>query len=167
MDRAHAWRARRWAGRVVACLWLVGCGEVNRPAPLAPAPEDAGARGSRPPDQDRDGLCDFTEFDYGTDPADPDTDGDGLPDFVEVANAFDAVSTTSPAEDQVGMLEARRGATLELPVRATVNAAGEVLSGFFAPITTFFYEPAGALDDFFLRAVAVSADPEDNVRRID
>ncbi|MCF2706154.1 hypothetical protein I6E29_02575 [Arcanobacterium haemolyticum] len=37
-------------------------------------------------DTDKDGLFDWLEYQYGTDPNDPDTDGDGVPDGQEVLN---------------------------------------------------------------------------------
>ena len=41
------------------------------------------------PDSDGDGLSDALEMEHGTDPFDPDSDGDGLSDGWEVNNGFD------------------------------------------------------------------------------
>lgn len=40
-------------------------------------------------DSDNDGLADFLEFIYGTDPNDPDSDDDGFNDGTEVENGYD------------------------------------------------------------------------------
>lgn len=41
-----------------------------------------------PVDTDGDGLVDFLEMNYGTDPFKPDTDGDGFSDWLEIKNGY-------------------------------------------------------------------------------
>ncbi|MDD5676587.1 MAG: DUF6531 domain-containing protein [Kiritimatiellae bacterium] len=50
-------------------------------------------------DSDDDGLSDWQEVAYGTNPYDPDTDGDGLPDGWEAAHGFDPVNISHVAFD--------------------------------------------------------------------
>lgn len=160
---------RRWPVAAVVGAWLLaaGCGSATPREPeLRPPPElDAGPAFDL--DADDDGLCDIFESDFGADPTRADTDGDGLPDLVEVANTFDPTGPDSPAVDQVGFLQARRGATLEMSVRTTVDGDGQGLTGFFEPVSSTLWPQPGSVRDYFVSAVAVSADPTDNVRRID
>jgi hypothetical protein len=117
-------------------------------------------------DQDHDGVCDATEQQVGTDPHAADSDGDGLPDLIELANGFNPIDAANPALDQVGQLEARVGATLDFPVRATVEGDGQGVSGLFQAISALYGDGVSA-EDFFTGASAVSADPSDAVRNID
>ncbi|MDD9934590.1 MAG: hypothetical protein OXT09_13355 [Myxococcales bacterium] len=159
-----------WSAACVLAAVAAGCGDAP---PREPTLRDPGVDSASVPapgsadDNDGDGLCNGTEPDYGADPEVFDTDGDGLPDLVEVANAFDVASPGSPAEDQLGLLEARPGATLELDVRTTVDGDGQALSGFFSPIGSGIWPQPHDVGEFFISAVAVSADPIDNVRGID
>lgn len=50
-------------------------------------------------DSDADGLSDFQETRYGTDPYDPDSDGDGFLDGVEVGAGLNPTSYDDPAAD--------------------------------------------------------------------
>lgn len=49
------------------------------------------------PDTDGDGLLDGLEVEYGTDPFDPDSDGDGLLDGWEVLHGYDPLNTNNVA----------------------------------------------------------------------
>jgi hypothetical protein len=117
-------------------------------------------------DADHDGLCDATEEQVGTDPRSPDSDGDGLPDLIELGNGFDATDPSSPATDQVAVLEARDGAALDFPVRATVDGDGQGVSGLFQSISSIYVDQTTA-QDFYTGSIAISADPVDGVRSID
>jgi hypothetical protein len=115
---------------------------------------------------DHDGVCDATEQQVGTDPHKADSDGDGLPDLIELANGFNPVDAGNPALDQVAQLEARVGAGLDFPARATVEGDGQGVSGLFQAISALYSDGVSA-EDFFTGASAVSADPSDGVRNID
>jgi hypothetical protein len=136
----------------------------------APEAADAGPGQQLDPDlsddRDRDGLCDLTELEAGTDPDRADTDGDGLPDLAEVGNQFDPRQAGSPAEDQRAVLEAVPGVSLSFPVRTTVSGDGQGLTGFFEAVPSA-YDPVGSAGDYFVGAEAVSADPGSNVRGFD
>lgn len=125
-----------------------------------------GGDGSRAPgDADDDGLCDPREEELGTDARAKDSDADGLPDRAEIVNGFDPTDPGSPAIDQLGYLQARISATVDFPVRATVDGNGESISGSFVALPAL--DPDGlTAGDFFRSAVAVSADPIDSVRSI-
>jgi len=134
----------------------------------ADSPQDVGEpdpRGELFSDRDEDGLCDSTENEVGTDPRDGDSDHDGLPDLIELVYGFDPTEPLEPAADQIGMLEARRGGSLEFPVRATVEGDGQGLRGIFQSLPSI-YADGRAAADFFVGASAVSADPVDGVRSI-
>jgi hypothetical protein len=150
-----------------AWLLAVGCGSAAPEEPALREPPELDAGPAFDLDADDDGLCDVFESDFGADPMRADTDGDGLPDLVEIANTFDPTGPDSPAADQVGLLQARRGATLEMSVRTTVDGDGQGLTGFFEPVSSTLWPQPGSVRDYFVSAVAVSADPTDNVRRID
>jgi hypothetical protein len=50
-------------------------------------------------DTDADGLPDYIENYYGTDPNNPDTDGDGYKDGEEVENGYDPLASGSAKLD--------------------------------------------------------------------
>src|SRR5262245_336953 len=156
--------ARRVFGLLLIGFYACGAGED------APGLDDIavfrdGGDGSHPSDSDDDGLCDPREEEIGTDTRSKDSDADGLPDMAEVVNGFDPTDPSSPAIDQVGYLEARISATVDFPVRATVDGNGESISGSFVSLPAL--DPDGlTAADFFRSAVAVSADPVDSVRSI-
>jgi len=137
---------------VLACL-LCACGgtpvgsRASQPGKTG-ASADAGAI-----DSDKDGLCDSTEADLGTDPRAADTDSDGLPDLIEAGNGFDPTDPASPAPDQVGFLESQPDAVLDFEVRLTVNGDGQGLSGVFESISSI-YADGGAAEDYFVGAQA-------------
>jgi hypothetical protein len=137
------------------------CG-AERGEPPDPPP-DVEVDPQLPRDRDGDGLCDDTERDAETDPAQSDTDGDGLSDLAEAGNHFDPRDATSPAAERLAVLEGVPGAVLRFAVRATVSGDGQGLTGFFEAVPSA-YDLAGSAADYFAGAVAVSADPGDNVR---
>jgi hypothetical protein len=116
-------------------------------------------------DTDGDGLCDFTEEEFGTDADAVDSDGEGLPDLTELINGFDPTDPEDPLGDQLGYLDARRGGDMEFPVRATVHGDGQGVSGYFQPLAAVYADGLSAAD-FFAGATAVSAYPVDGVRGI-
>ena len=149
---------------VLACA----CGEQSQ-APPGDGPKADAPDASNNPydlDRDRDGLCDATEAEFGSNPKRDDTDGDGLPDLIELANGFDATDSAQPTPDQVARLLAQPGSTLEFPVRVTIDGQGEGVVGRFVEMGSF-YSDASSAQDFFVEALALSADPVDAVRRID
>jgi hypothetical protein len=148
-----------FASLLALCACTDDARPVERDAPL-PAHDD------RLPDADRDGLCDFTERELGTDPEVVDTDGDGLPDFVEWFHGFDPVDPKDPSPDQVAVLEAKRGAAVDVPVRVTFTGDGQGVSGSFSALPASYGDGLSAAD-FFSATVAVSANPTDGVRSID
>lgn len=79
-------------------------------------------------DSDSDGLRDYEELAYGTDPANPDSDGDGQPDGAEVAAGSDPlVSTSVPAlslAEEAGAGEASPGRFSTLAALAEATADG-------------------------------------------
>lgn len=117
-------------------------------------------------DTDADGVCDATEEELGTDAKVADTDEDGIADLVEIAYDLGELDASRPASERVAVLDGRPGASIEFQVRATVHGDGDGESG------TFEVEPAVYDDDrdagtFFTGALAVSAEPHENVRGID
>jgi hypothetical protein len=150
------------------CLWCACNGDPGQSPPRVGSPHtfDGGTNAASVLDTDHDGLCDPTEADFGTDPEVADSDHDGMPDLIELANGFDATDPTQPAADQTAYLEAHAGATLDFPVRITVEGTGEGLSGYFEAIESI-YADGGNAEDYYRGTAAVSADPVDGVRRID
>lgn len=151
-------------GWLVLCLWACGVASshdvtLKQPDAMTPPPMPVS-------DSDHDGVCDATEQQVGTDPHAADSDGDGLPDLIELANGFNPIDAANPAPDQLGQLEARAGASLDFPVRATVEGDGQGVSGLFQAISALYGDGVSA-EDFFAGASAVSADPSDAVRNID
>src|SRR5262249_32473871 len=107
-------------------------------APSRPAPVDT----------DRDGLCDSREQELGTDPESKDRDAAGLPDLPEPVNGFDPTNPNAPAGDQLGYLTARVGASIDFPIRATIDGGGENVSGIFQSLPSL--DPDGFdAGDFF------------------
>lgn len=112
-------------------------------------------------DSDRDGLCDMTEADKGTDPRVLDTDGDTLPDGLEVALGYSPVDSASP--DASRLVSAANAASLR--IRFSVDGSGDSYKGLFLPISSPFStaEDATSLLD---SNIALEALPADNVRDI-
>jgi hypothetical protein len=130
-------------------------------------PPSAAADGSAPAapahDSDGDGLCDASEQQLGTNPQVADTDGDGYPDELEVISGYDPNDPTSPGLDQIAYLQASAGASLDFEVQPAVQGDGAGVTGQFVDHNA--YDPHGLrAGAFFVNAVAVSADPPDNVR---
>jgi hypothetical protein len=147
-------------------LLLGACGNNAAMSSVDPAPDpDDDDDALVVTDSDGDGLCDFTEEEFGTNPEAVDTDRDGLPDVTELINGFDPTDPETPVGDQLGYLEARRGGSLEFPVRATVDGDGQGFSGYFQPLAAVYADGLSAAD-FFAGAAAVEAHPVDAVRGI-
>lgn len=156
---------RHALGVLLIGLCACGAGEDAPSADDVSIFRDAGDDRRGPGDADDDGLCDSREEELGTDARTKDSDADGLPDMPELVNGFDPTDPSTPAIDQLGYLEARISATVDFPVRATVDGNGESISGSFLTLPAL--DPDGlTAADFFRSAVAVSADPIDSVRRI-
>jgi hypothetical protein len=148
---------------------LCACGDDGsdmRPAARPPDDRPDAATGASVIDQDGDGLCDTTELDFGTDPEQRDSDADGVPDLIELGNGFDATDATQPSAEQIAYLGARAGATLDFPVRVTIEGTGESVAGRFTDMGSFYSDESSA-QDYFGGSVAVAADPVDAVRRVD
>ena len=138
---------------------------------------DAGAPPLQPPgepdgdvpalsDRDRDGVCDETERVLGSDLDRLDTDNDGLPDLIEAALSFDPVDGEDPNQARLATLSGSVGATLDYPVRATSQGTGNALQGAFMALSSIYSE-AETAQDFYVTALAVSAEPPDHVRSIE
>lgn len=163
----HANGAGGWVRLVLTGILaaIAGCGGGESDSRVSQS-SDAGGEPSRAVDDtDRDGLCDITEWDFGTNPDRADSDGDGLPDLIELGNGFGPLERSAPATDQIGELSAERGASLDFPVRVTVDGDGRAVSGFFIDIPSLYLDGSSAAD-FFAGATAVSADPIDGPRRV-
>lgn len=157
--------------RRVIALMLLACacgGGSSRSAAATPAKRVVGHvdGGMVVKDSDSDGLCDSTELDIGTDPNNADSDHDGLPDLVELGNGFDPTNPNSPMADQLAHLEAKPGATLDFPVRATVDGDGQGVTGSFQAVTSIYADGTSA-EDYYQGSVAIAVDPVDAVRNID
>lgn len=155
---------------------LAGCGTPAPSAPVDAGRRDTGARtdrgaatdngGSPGTDTDRDGLCDATEAELGTDPALADTDDDGLTDLFEARAGDDPRDADDPpAVDRVQLREAP-GEVVVTDYAATIDGAqeGDVLTalwqdrgtgidGRFASawasfeLAAFAADPAGVVDE--------------------
>jgi hypothetical protein len=119
-----------------------------------------------PTDEDADGLCDVTEEQAATRPDALDTDADGIPDLPEVVFGYDAVNPDDPLETELVYLSGSPGASAPFEVRSTVVGAGEAHGGAFEGLASLDASGVTAAD-FFVQAMAVSADPPENVRRIE
>jgi hypothetical protein len=124
---------------------------------------DAGERPDE--DQDRDGLCDATEAEYGSSPLSPDTDGDGLPDFVELIYGLGATDPGSPDPDQLGYMQARFGAEAGFDIRLTGSGTGSDFIGFFEDLSAP-YDDGTTAGSYFVTSEAISAEPAEAVRTI-
>jgi len=117
-------------------------------------------------DTDRDGVCDRYEDTLGSDPLRGDTDRDGLPDFSEIIGGFNLTDPTTPAPDQVAYILGSTGATLDFPLRVTLEGSGQGYSGEFR-VRSDALDPRGyTAKDFFEGAIAISGEPPDNVRGV-
>jgi hypothetical protein len=140
----------------------------SRRASVEPPAANSGRGGSvddPDADRDRDGVCDATEKDLGSDPDRADSDHDGLPDFTEIIANYNLVDPVIPAPDQVGFLAGVPQAALDLAVRMTVDGSGQGYTGEF--------REGDALDargltakDFYEGAVAQGGEPPDNIRGV-
>lgn len=131
-------------------------------------PIDGGPDGGNviePIDTDGDGLCDHTELARGTDPARPDTDGDGVSDRVEVDFGFRPTRTDSPDRTLLFYMSEAHGASVEVPVVYVARGEGESYVGSFQALSVVDPDDATA-DDYFTEAVALRADPAQNVFQV-
>ena len=71
-------------------------GTPTTPGPNAPTPCPTLAKNNPTGDQDSDGMLNYLEIKYGTDPCKADTDGDGLPDGYEYYSAIDLNGSAYP-----------------------------------------------------------------------
>lgn len=154
--------ARLWI--VASILWaLGGCRAVSEvPLPVIPD-ADAATPDIDYIDTDADGLCDRTEQELGTDPDLLDSDGDGLPDLVELAMAYDPVDADSPSASQLVSMSSDTGSQATFEVGVSVDGNGQAFTGAFQPQPPI-YDLSESARDFYVGALAISADPVDNVR---
>lgn len=130
---------------------------------------DVDADAAMPPavdDEDGDGLCNETEAEIGSDPSEVDTDHDGFSDFVEFMAAFDPKSVESPGLDQVGVLIAKHGATLDFETRATVDGMGEGYTGVLTAYPSFNVD-GFTVESYLVNGRALAASPPDNARDVE
>ena len=139
---------------LLVALWA--CSSQERPG----AGVDSGVVDMRT-DSDRDGLCDVTEADKGTDPKVLDTDGDTLPDGLEVALGYSPLDAASP--DASRLIKAADAVTLL--VRFSVDGNGESYKGLFLPISSPFSTEEDATS-LLASNIALEALPPDNVRGV-
>lgn len=151
---------------VMLAASLAACGDQaatpsgsrrDRPVP-PPHTDDA--------DADADGVCDPTEENLGTDPKSADTDADAIADLVEIAYDLGELDPSSPPPERVAVLAGRRGASIAFPVRVTVRGDGDGQTGTFQADLAVYGDHRDA-ETFFAGALAVSAEPHENVRGID
>jgi hypothetical protein len=135
---------------------------VDAPIPSKDVPVPAPAKSD---DRDQDGLCDSTEERIRTNPDVLDTDADGFPDMVEVVAGYNPSDPSTPGLDQLGYLVAQPGRTLDLELRSTIDGNGQGATGQFMARNAFDAHAFRA-SDFFVSALAIGAEPPDNVRGI-
>ena len=113
-------------------------------------------------DTDGDGVCDDTELVWGTDLMAPDTDGDGFTDGIERQFGYQPWAADSPARESLVFLSETEAASTTLAVTRIVRGEGETFSGAFSsePVMDRLGLDARS---FFDRALAVGAEPEENV----
>lgn len=160
----------RCASGVLFVMLAVGsaaCGDEaatisDPPKPARPVPPaDTGDA-----DTDADGVCNATEEDFGTDASSGDSDADGISDLVEIAYDLGELDASRPAPERLAILAGRPGASIEFPVRATVRGDGDGQLGTFE-VEPAVYDDRRDAETFFTGALAVSAEPHENVRGID
>jgi hypothetical protein len=117
-------------------------------------------------DRDADGVCDGTEREVGSGVESADSDGDGASDLVEVAYDFDPLDSENPPGERVAVLRGEPNAGVDFHVRVTVTGTGDGHTGAFESEASV-YEADAEASVFFRGAVAVSAEPQENVRGID
>jgi len=142
------------------CALLLGCGgdEQRDTGELSDGERETVA------DSDGDGLCDVTEEELGTDPGREDSDDDGFPDLIELL-AGTTFDTGRPNTSDLVFLSQSRGAQVDQEVRVTVEGGGEGHSGAFDALESPY--PGADASDFYVGAVAVSAQPPDHVRGVE
>jgi hypothetical protein len=159
---------RSFRGVVLAAVLCACGGDAAGRGPdmpeLRPA-ADAG-EGSELLDRDRDGLCDVTEAELGTDPDAVDTDADGLPDVIELVSGHEPALPDDPASEQLAYLAGDRGAAVDFEARFTVDGDGQALTGRFGALGTL-YRDGDTAEHYFTGATALEAAPIDAARGIE
>lgn len=155
---------RIWSLGLLLILPLAACtnGPITVPSSATDAP-DAAADSGDTPDRDRDGVCDATEQRYGGDIAGSDTDRDGMPDLMELIAGFNPDEPTQPSPDQVAILSGEPQAVLDFELRLTLDGRGQGYTGAFEAGTPLAGDSLSA-SSFYTGAVAMAADPRENVR---
>jgi len=167
----------RGAGLILLTGALWGCGASPVDQTVDAGRRDTGARTDRGvaadtgptpgEDTDRDGLCDRTEGESGTDPTRADTDGDGLTDLFELRAGDDPRNPNDPlAVDRVQLREA--------PEEVVINDYAVVIDGAEEGdvITALWQDRGVGVDDRLASAwvsfdlAALSADPAGVVDQI-
>ena len=161
---------REWlVGLSLACA-ACSTSEFDPQQAVIPPPAAVSGEGGIPfdddEDSDRDGVCDSYEVNLGSDRTRADTDRDGLPDLSEIVGGFNLTDPNTPAPDQVAYIVGSPGATLEFPLRLTLEGSGQGYSGEFR-VRSDALDPRGyTAKDFFEGAVALGGEPPDNVRGV-
>lgn len=171
--QAHRVSSGTRGAAVLMRAWLVAGAALAACEGEPASADDAGAKVERPragetagDDGDGDGLCDTTETEFSTEPRAWDTDGDGISDLIEVAHGLGERDPLSPPAERVIVLGGRAGSTVEFEVRVTVTGDGAGQMGAFEREPAV-YDDARSAGDYFGGAVALSAEPNENVRGID
>jgi hypothetical protein len=147
---------------ITLCLPLLAAGCQRASSALSP---DAGPYSADYADRDHDGLCDASEAQLGSNPAQLDTDGDGFPDALEALAGTDLQDPNDPSLDHVAYFDAGASA-LDVNVAITATGRGQTVAGRF--LSRNAADPQGRrASDFYQSLLAVSAEPPDNVRDIE
>lgn len=147
---------------LLAALLSVACGGD----PALPPPTDAGVIpvDAEDPfrDTDQDGICDFREPAFRTDPRRADTDGDGLDDRVELENGYSPTRAGAPRPEQLVFLNREPGATASVSEVIRLTGEGGDYRGTLDAIQD------GDLDalPYFDLVLALGAEPEGNVSQV-
>lgn len=155
---------RIWSLGLLLIAPLAACtnGPITVPSSATDMP-DAAVDDDDTPDRDHDGVCDATEQRYGGNTKGSDTDRDGMPDLMELVAGFNPNEATQPAPDQIAILSGTPQATLDFELRLTLDGRGQGYTGSFEAGTALNGDGLTA-GDFYKGAVAMAADPRENVR---
>lgn len=150
----------RRAGLILLAGALLGCGTSPVNQTVDAGRRDTGTRTDRGvtrdtgvaqgEDTDRDGVCDRSEADFGTDPNLADTDNDGLTDLFELRAGDDPLNPNDPlAVDRVQLREA--------PEEVVFTDYGVVIDGAQeGDVLTALWQDRGAGPDGRLASAWVS-----------
>lgn len=143
---------------------LTACALSKEPALMRP---DATIDGIIVPsgDSDRDGICDSTEQNIGTNPFVADSDSDGFPDDVELAFDSDPHAPGEPNRDDVVYVSESATAALSVMPLIRVRGMGQTFTGYIVPGTSS--RASGSAAELVQAAFASGAYPMSNVFRID